>query len=438
MNVIRKVTTLGAGALVCSMVLASCSGSGSGSRVTAAEEKPSSFEGELNLLIGGDAPQGEDPLVASFEADNPDLDVNAEYIPVIAWEEFFAAVQTRLAGGAKYDLIYLPTEGEKLFVSKQLVAPLDSWLDRDDAELQEFYADANPSILEAAKRLGSDDDQTYYLPFIFNTMGMYLNKSVFEEAGVPLPDPDWTWDDFRATCEQLSGAQSLEYCFGASPEFFAGIEPWLTTNGANVLDAEWKTATADTPEAIESVSFVRGLVEDGLAPVPGGEYDAAALFHQDKLAMVGGGAWITSQILGAGASLDDMAIVPWPQNAQHGSPVGWGAWGMMRDAANPEAAWEFIKSMLSPEMQRTIGEQRVNGAIPVLNSAVDSAVEVNPEGYRYLFDALDYATPVPGPSAAALVQQSTVETYTNILTGSVSPEEGMAALQEKLAEAVDE
>jgi len=434
MNVKRMTLGALAGLAATALVLTGCS-SGDTPSATAAPEPPAQVDGTLNVLLQGDAPPGDDPLITEFQAAYPDVDVKMEYIPGADWESFFSSVLTRLASGKKYDLIYLPTEGERLFVSKGLLTPLDSWIDRDEAELEDFHANANQTILDDAQRLASDGDDTYFIPFIFNTVGMYLHKPTFEAAGVELPAPDWSWDDFLATCEALDAAQ-VDYCYAARTDFFAGIQPWLTTNDANVLNEDWTEATANTPEAIEAVGFVQDIVERGYSPIPGGKYDMASLFTQGKIAMQGGGAWVTTELLDAGASLEDFAIVPWPQNAGLGSPVGWGAWGMMKDTQNPEAAWALIKFMLTPEMQDQIGEKRINSALPVLGTSIEHALATNPEGYQYLYEALDYATPVPGPDAAVLVQQATTEIYTNILTGNVAPDSGMNDLDQRISDAL--
>ena len=440
---VRRRATLVGLTTTAVLVLAGCSGTPEGGGQQTAAQTPGEVSGTLTILIQGSADTAakSDVLAEGFKKEFPDVTVKTEYDPSTNWQQFFTNVQTRLAAGKEYDLIYLPTEGERLFASKGLLTPLDTWIERDEAEMDAFYAEANASIVEDAKALASTDGRTYFIPYIYNTMGMYVNRATFEKAGVALPGPDWTWDDFRKTCEQLKAA-GVEFCFNAETGFFTGIEPWLKTNGASVLNEDWTRATTDDPKAIESVSFVRGLVQDGLAPEPGGSnstnFDPNALFSQGKIAMVGGGAWITTSLLDAGVPMGDMQIVPWPKNTQNGSPVGWGGLGLMKTSPNKEAAWQYIKYLLSPEAQDTIGEQRYNGALPVLKSSIEKAAPSNVEGYSYLYDALDYATPVPGPAAAVLVQQVTADAYTSVLSGNTTPEEGMKELNTKLQDAIAE
>ncbi|MCU1477087.1 MAG: extracellular solute-binding protein [Subtercola sp.] len=432
----RRLSLAFASLAVSATMLVGCSAASGGGVESTAGPADSKIGGTLTFLAQGDAATAKnDPLAAEFEKKYPDVDVKIEYSATKTWDAFFSDLQTRLAAGKNYDLIYLPTEGERLLASKGLVQPLDSWIARDKSEMDAFYADANPTIVEDAKEKSSTDGSTYYIPYLFNTMGMYVNKSTFENAGVPLPTAGWTWDDFRATCEALQKA-SVQYCFDASSGYFDGISPWLATNGADVMNADWDQATADTPQAIEAATFTRGLVADGLTPVPGGSYDQNALFAQGKIAMIGGGAWPTTSLLAANLKLSDFEIVPWPTQTQQGSPVGWGAQAMLKSSNNKEAAWAYIKFLTSPEAQDLIGANRLNDAIPVLQSSIDKAKATNPEGYSYLFDALDYATPVPGPAAALAVQQTVQEKYLSILTGNSSPEQGMKDMNSAISDEI--
>ncbi len=430
------------GVVAAAFVLAGCSSnvSAGGSQQTAVPN-PGKASGTLNILEQGQSSgtPTTDPVTAAFEKKYPNVKVKITYDPSTDWKTFFSNTQTRLASGKHYDLIYLPTEGQRLFASKGLVVPLNSWISRDKTAMDVFYASANKTIVNDAKSLASTDGSTYFIPAIFNTMGMYLNKATFEKAGVAVPSADWTWSDFMNTCKELKAA-GVQFCYNSDNGFFTGIEPWLTTNGANVLNADWSQATADTASAIAAVSFARSLVADGLAPTPstttGSNFDVAALVAQGKIAMTGGGSWITDSLKAAKLPLSNMEILPWPKGSQSGSPVGWGSYGLMKSSQNKELGWDYIKFELSPQAQDMIGTTAMAsyGAAPVVKSSFDKGLggTFYPEGYQYLYQALDYATPVPGPAAAVQVESDTGSAYSSILAGNTSPSDGMKQLNTKL------
>lgn len=424
-----------AGMVTLGLVLGGCASGSGGSDATAAA-KPGKISGTLTILEQATAGAlAGDPVTAAFEKKYPNVKVKVVYDPSTGWQTFFANTQTKLASGQKFDLIYLPTEGEKLFASKGLLNPLDSWTARDKTTMDAFYASANKTVIKSANTFASVGGKKYFIPYLFNTMGMYVNKATFAKAGVPLPSADWTWADFRATCEKLKAA-GTRFCFDPNTSFFQGISPWLLSNGAGVLNEDWTKAVTDSPKAIEAVTFVRGLVKDGLVPTPSSSTNSSndpnTLFANGQIAMMGGGSWIASSLLAAKTPLEDMQVLPWPTGAQQGTPVGWGALGMMKSGQNKEAAWEYIKFELSPQIQDLIGKTRYNGAIPVLESSVDKSLSVQPAGFKYLYDALNYSTPVPGPPASVQVQTDTGSAYTSILSGSIDPAAGMKELATKL------
>jgi ABC-type glycerol-3-phosphate transport system substrate-binding protein len=392
------------------------------------------ISGTLNLYTQGDqsAAVTESVLTQAFQAKYPNVKVVTQFSASTSWDAFFTDLQTAIAGGANLDLVYVPTEGQRLFAGKGLIEPLDSYLERDQADMVEFNTGANASILKMAKEKASTDGQTYFIPYLYNTMGVYYNKQVFAQADVEAPSGSWTWDDLENTMAQLKAA-GVQYPFSLDNGLFTGISPWLLTNGANVLNDDWSESTINSPAAVEAVDFAAKIVADGYSPIPGGKFNVNQQFAQGNVAMFGGGAWPTGGLLSSGLELDDFGIAPWPKNVRQGSPVGWGSQGLLASSENKEAGWAYIKFLTSPEAQDLIGLNRLNSALPILESSIDKASSVYPEGYKYLFDALDYSSAIPGPSASIAIQQAVQDTYLSILTGQQRPEEGMKKLDGTIA-----
>src|SRR5690606_14987554 len=121
------------------------------------------------------------------------------------------------------------------------------------------------------------------------------------------------------------------YITAAGQGYFIDAMPWLTTNGASTFNEDWTVPTFNSPAAVESAEFARSLVEMGLSPEPGGQFDANAAFKQGKLASLTGGRW---PVLGVRDldMVDDTVIVNWPTKVGNGSPVGWDAWNITKNS----------------------------------------------------------------------------------------------------------
>lgn len=385
--------------------------------------------GKVVFAIWADAVENAswDPMIAKFAEIQPDIEVEMMAIPAESWAGYFDAVSTRIAGGIVPDVIRVATEGMRLFASRGLVHPLDDYLERDAEELTDFFEDVHPNLVEWSNTLASTDGKTYFMPHGFNTMAMWVNTKIFEDAGVELPTDDWTWDDFLAKAEAITDPGNV-FGFHAPAEYFAGAMPWLLSNGASTMNADWTESTAATPEAIESIQFMRDMIANEISPIPGGEFDAVSVMAQGKLAMFGGGRWPTAGVREA-EMVDQIQMFHWPTNAMQGSPVGWDGHPIMEASENKDAAWEFVKFLASSEMQMLEVEQG-GPTVPPRQSLAESEAFLgnSPEGMLKLYEALDYATPIPSPDNGNLIEREVIDILNQILTGEMEVEEGLGAL----------
>ncbi|HVL22716.1 MAG TPA: sugar ABC transporter substrate-binding protein [Thermomicrobiales bacterium] len=389
--------------------------------------------GKIVFVIWADAVETAswDPIVAKFNETQPDIQVEVQAVPAESWAGFFDAVSTRIAGGDVPDVMRVATEGQRLFASRGLVEPLDDYLERDKAELQDFFDDVHPNLVEWTKTLSSTDGKTYYVPHGFNTMCLWYHTEMFAAAGVEEPTDEWTWDDFQAAAKALT--KPGVYGFHMPPAYFAGVMPWLLTNGASTLSDDWTESTVAEPAAIESAQFMASLVADGISPKPGGEFDAFATMAQGKLAMFGGGRWPTAAIREA-KLVDKVKLVAWPRKTQQGSPVGWDGHPIMQASQNKDAAWEFVKFLASADAQ-SIEVGQGGPTVPPRRSLAKSEAFLKdaPEGMDKLYDALDYATPIPSPDAGNIIEQDIIDTFTQILAGNQDPEEALKTLDQQIS-----
>jgi multiple sugar transport system substrate-binding protein len=202
------------------------------------------------------------------------IKVNVIGIPGNSWVQVFEDVSTRIAGGQAVDSTWIPTEGMLLFTERGALEPLDSYIAADKAIVDAYYKDLDPHLLADFRGLDNVNGHTYELPVGYNVMSMWINKPVFKEYNVPIPEPDWTWADFEKIATKLS-APPNRYGFYLTPVPgpFTDVYPWVLTAGGQILNAAQTKCVANQPASIEAATFARRLVQKNLVNAPGGSYN---------------------------------------------------------------------------------------------------------------------------------------------------------------------
>jgi len=410
--------------------------------VAACSDEADSQDGEIRIVVAGsndDAPLWEE-LIGKFNEQFPDISARPEFLTAPAgsdpWTGFFSTVQTRIAGGEKYDIVYIPTEGQLLFSSRGLIEPLDSFVEEDQATVDEFESDVEPNIIDQFYAHAPEDGSRYFVPLGYNDTAIMYRKATFEEAGVELPVSGWTWDEFRAKAEELKAA-GIQYPMRFGTNLF-DMMPWLLTNGTAVLTDDWTASRLNEPAAEEAVRFIAGFVADGLAPVPGGQFNANAAMERGELAMTFGARGGVLGLRDRGVTESDYGYVQIPSNAASGTSIGIGAFGMFADSQQKDACWSFLRFVMSQEFQDYIAEKVLMGVSPIRTSSAtsDAMLQNSPDNTLELFEATKTAVLVPGVVNQAAVADPFDRFMTQMLAGTLDPAEGLATLHQQITEAL--
>ena len=137
-----------------------------------AADIPGRGEDALRVAILGTAQdaEGRAAIVKEFNKLHPDIKVQVQGIQGADWSQFFAKILTLVAAGTPPDVCYVATEGVQLFADR-LGEPLDRYVQRDKADMQDYFSDVHASLVEAAMYEGS----LFQIPIDFNAANVYYN-----------------------------------------------------------------------------------------------------------------------------------------------------------------------------------------------------------------------------------------------------------------------
>lgn len=385
----------------------------------------------------GDAGQEEDRIVEealrSYEAAHPGIRV--ERINPGDAGSFYTKLQTMMAAGTPPDVFYCGDERLPSLASMGVLQPLDELIAEDlasgsDPGLEDFY----PVVLDAYRwdgaRTGSGP--LYGLPKDFTTIGFYYNRDLFEQAGVPLPGDDWTWDEFLDAAAAIG---ELDGCTGA--EFVTWprmLRLYLATQGCDVLSPDGSTLTVREPEVLEALQQLsnwRHVEENLLTSGKSRVATGATVFLTGRVGMAGPfGRWVVPSYRQIEGFAWDFA--PMPRGRERANVIASVAWSISSRSEHPREAWELVRALCSPASQD--GLARLGLAMPSRRSIAESDAFVDPAAPpsrdRVFLDQVEVARLLPVPASPKF--DALLESRLNqaVLTGDLSVDEATRSFEE--------
>ena len=384
-------------------------------------------------------------LVDAFTARHPDISVRLQAVQGTDWADFFAKILTMVAAGTPPDVCVVATEGAQLF-AERLAEPLDEFIKRDAAQVQDYFDDVHPSLIEAFMYKGS----FYQMPIDFNAANMYFNTGAMRRAGVPYPAADWTHQDFLTMARQMRQAAGSGFVpFYWTNRLWGGIVPWLYINDTSFLTETkspggewlwdrfypdhkgaysggflWEGSNASDPKVAESFEFVRALVEEGLgtSPAQGGGNELVGQFSGGSIGMTPAGGFWVQGLSEAGLTPQDYDVAYFPKWRTQRHQFGAAGYAILKTSERKDEAWEWVKFCTSREgMQLAFPSPNTT---PTRRSMCNEALysQKGPAHWKVFYDTLDQlpCAPIPAPPQQAAVETALIKNVLGAVTGSAA------------------
>jgi multiple sugar transport system substrate-binding protein len=357
-----------------------------------------------------------DKIVAAFEAENPDINVEVETAP---YDQYFTKLQTAIAGDTAPDTFEVNYENFVTYADSGALLALDDVAAADD--------DYDPSVL-AEDSLGAfaRDGVQYGLPASFSAVVLFYNRDLFEAAGVDLPSADWTWEDERAAAQKLTDKTNGVFGDYQPPQFFEFYKA-LAQAGGSFFNEDGTASAFNGAEGLRAAEWLVGKVgttmpteEDGVGTP---DFDTN-LFRAGKLAMWHNGIW----------QFDGLADVPFewdvvvePGDAQKASAVFQNGAAASATTEHPEAAWKWLRFLTISDV--TV-DTRLTSAweLPPISDDARLATYLEkspPENREAVLDALDAIALPPVIARQQEMQDIVTEELSNAAAGRKSVQQAL-------------
>lgn len=347
----KKVLALLLTAVMVSTLLLGCSSDKTvkedGSKTEATDNKTTDTAGSENKAATGgkitiatwNEPNADEALnmfAQCEKATGIDLDIT-----VIPESDYSSKLNQMVSTGDDSIDIYIIWENDIAnFAQVGGIIPMDDYLAKSTVKTDEF--------IDAVAKLSDGLGGIYGLPWCAATEIMYYNQDMFDAAGIPYPNNDWSYADFKAAAEKLTvkAADGTTEVYGwALPNtqtWWAGIggagdQVYDPSNGHMVIG---DGATAFITDCLD-------MVNKGVMPEPSS--DTADLFAAGKAAMSWQGSWNIGTYGGKLAFNWDIATIP--TNKIKYNTLHTGFYSINAKGKNQDAAFKVIEYLMGEEGQ---------------------------------------------------------------------------------------
>lgn len=374
----------------------------------------------FNFSSAGDNQKYLEQMKDAFEAKNPGISVDVE---TVAFADYFTQLQTRVAAGNAPDCFELNYENFVSYAKKDLLKDLGPIFKKTAFDTKAV----SPKAL-AAFSVGS---RQYGLPSSFSNVVLIYNKALFDRAKVAYPSDKWTWADEQAAAEKIRALASDIYGIYQPIQFWEFYKV-VRQNGGSLFSADGKKFTLDTPQNVETLSFmVNRIAKSNVMPTAAqlggmGDWD---LFKSGRLGMIVTGIWAFPDFARDCSFPWDVAVEPGKKaKATHFFSNGI---VVSKDSKSAEAAAKWAEFMSASKEAASIRIAAGWELPAVVDPAVTAAyLKITPPANRKaVFDSLNYLVTPPVVEQMQELTDTLGAKLEAALNGKLTPAEALKQAQ---------
>jgi multiple sugar transport system substrate-binding protein len=281
---------------------------------------------------------------------------------------------------------------------------------------------------DAAKAAVTVDDTPRAVPAFIDNLAVVYNKKIFDDAGVPYPTDDWTWDDFVATAAKLNDEDAGIAGFGwpgtGDEDTTWRIWPLVWQEGGDVVSEDGDSVGFEGESGEAALEVVAKAVADGSVYIDStaGSERMQQLFASGKMAMNVAGPYSLPEYVDAKV---DYGVVAMPSfSGEHTTIAGPDTWAIFDNGdERSAAAIEFMDWFSQPEQQlRWISEA---GSLPLTKNVREAkgyaAYEESLPGLDKFIENTELARTRPTVPEYPQISQAMGKAVASVLYGKDDP-----------------
>lgn len=311
-----------------------------------------------------------------------------------SWTSYFENLATQTVGGNLPDIIQMSTTDIINYSQNGQIIDLQPYVDDGTIDVT--------NIDESSLSGGMVNGQLAGFTTGSNTIAVFYNTEIFDQAGVAYPSDDWTWSEFLSTAKEIYDATGIQTEIPFLSEARWAVEAMVRSMGYDFFSEDgtslpWAEDEAVVTAVANTIQSIYEGVQEGYLVDP--EVQVAWSATEDYYISQGNAAMslnlsnyytVYSQALGQELGL---AMVPQmdegTQTGMYLNPNMY--WSISANCENPQAAAAVINYLINDETAaKLIGTDRGIS----LSSAIRDMMATDAETDVYTKNSLEYVNRV--------------------------------------------
>ncbi len=292
----------------------------------------------------------EQEIAKRFEQVNPDIKIEIELTPSA---QYFVKLDSAAAGGVAPDIFWINMPYFVQYAKNGIMEPLAPYIKESGLKLDDVVA----SSVKAYQY----DGQQMAIPRDVDSIAVWYNKKLFDQAGVSYPTSDWSWDDLKSKATALKNGlkgAAFPLVMDLSIDGQDSYMNLLFQNGNHIVPKDGQPTDIANDKSIWVYQQLQGMMKDGLMPSAQqmSEVKTENIFQSNRAAMVYAGSWLAAPFANNPLINDHIGVVMMPKIERQSGVAHSLAFAMSAKSAHKQAAWKYIAFMSSEASQAELAK----------------------------------------------------------------------------------
>ncbi|MCS2157303.1 sugar ABC transporter substrate-binding protein [Scandinavium sp. H11S7] len=292
--------------------------------------------------------EAEQEIAKNFEKENPDIKIDIELTPSA---QYFVKLDAASAGGVSPDIFWINMPYFIQYAKNGLLAPLNNDISKSKLDLNNIVA----SSVKAYQYNG----QQLAIPRDVDSIAVWYNKKLFDEAKVSYPTSDWTWDQLKEKASQLKAglkSDAFPLVMDLSNDGQDSYLNLLYQKGNNVVPVDGKPTDIANDKSIWVYQQLQEMMKSGQLPTAQqmSEVKTENIFQSNRAAMAYAGSWLAAPFAANDLINTHIGVVLMPKIDRQSGVAHSIGFAMSAKSTHKAEAWRYIQFMSSQSSQEIL------------------------------------------------------------------------------------